>query len=263
MEADMVALQQIEYIERFHLLFLAQLGRKLDKQCYALKGGCNLRFFFKSIRYSEDMDMDVQNISASELRGRVAGILKSAGVLQSLAAHAMHIEHVTESKQTETTQRWKFGLLIPGSSAPAPTKIEFSRRRPFTDAVLENVDPLLIRALGLAPILACHYPAAAAWRQKIQALATRSVTQARDVFDLNLLLNSGAIVAADATSSLPHGLLQEAEQRCLAMRFEDFKSQVLSYLAPDHQTMYDDPKVWDHVVLRVSEALQGANDEND
>ena len=43
-------LQQIEYIERFHLLFLAQLGQKLDKRFYALKGGCNLRFFFKSIR---------------------------------------------------------------------------------------------------------------------------------------------------------------------------------------------------------------------
>ena len=73
----MHALQQIEYIERFHLLFLARLGQKLDKRFYALKGGCNLRFFFKSIRYSEDMDLDVQTIPVSELRGRVAGILKS------------------------------------------------------------------------------------------------------------------------------------------------------------------------------------------
>ena len=46
----MHTLQQIGYIERFHLLFLAQLGQKLDKRFYALKGGCNLRFFFKSIR---------------------------------------------------------------------------------------------------------------------------------------------------------------------------------------------------------------------
>jgi len=32
----------IQYVELFHLLFLDQLGRKLDKRFYALKGGCNL-----------------------------------------------------------------------------------------------------------------------------------------------------------------------------------------------------------------------------
>lgn len=121
-------LQQFGYIERFHLLFMAYLGQKIDKRFYALKGGCNLRFFFKSIRYSEDMDMDVQTIAVNELRGRVAGILKSAPFLQALTAHGINFEHVTESKQTETTQRWKFGLLVPGSATPAPTKIEFSRR---------------------------------------------------------------------------------------------------------------------------------------
>lgn len=253
----MHALQQIGYIERFHLLFLAQLGQKLDKRFYALKGGCNLRFFFKSMRYSEDMDLDVQTIPVSELRGRVAGILKSVPFLQALAIHGMNIEHVTAAKQTETTQRWKFGLLTTVSATPVPTKIEFSRRRPFDDAVLENVDPLLVRSLGLPPILACHYPATVAWRQKIQALASRSATQARDIFDLDLLLSSGAVVPANETVSLPADLLQEAEQRCLAMRFGDFKSQVLSYLAPDHQAAYDNSDVWDHMVLRVTEALRG------
>lgn len=253
----MHALKQIGYIERFHLLLLAQLGQKFDKRFYALKGGCNLRFFFKSVRYSEDMDLDVQTIPVSELRGRVAGILKSAPFLHTLAVYGMSLEHVTEAKQTETTQRWKFGLLTPGSALPAPTKIEFSRRRPFDNAVLENVDPLLVRSLGLPPILTSHYPAPVAWRQKIQALATRSATQARDLFDLDLLLNSGAVVPANETLSLPAGLLQEAEHRCLAMRFGDFKSQVLSYLAPDHQAAYDNPEVWDHMVLRVTEALRG------
>jgi predicted nucleotidyltransferase component of viral defense system len=46
-------------IELFHLLFLRQIEGKLDKKLYALKGGCNLRFFFKSIRYSEDIDFDI------------------------------------------------------------------------------------------------------------------------------------------------------------------------------------------------------------
>ncbi|HPK68679.1 MAG TPA: hypothetical protein PKY11_02195, partial [Kiritimatiellia bacterium] len=46
-------------VELFHLILLDLLGRKTDRKLYALKGGCNLRFFLKSIRYSEDMDIDV------------------------------------------------------------------------------------------------------------------------------------------------------------------------------------------------------------
>ncbi len=37
----------IRYVELFQLLFLDQLGRRLDQRHFALKGGCNLRFFFK------------------------------------------------------------------------------------------------------------------------------------------------------------------------------------------------------------------------
>jgi predicted nucleotidyltransferase component of viral defense system len=49
-------------IEIFHLLFLRAFGARVDKSLFALKGGCNLRFFFKSVRYSEDMDLDIRTM---------------------------------------------------------------------------------------------------------------------------------------------------------------------------------------------------------
>ena len=49
-----------EHVELFHLHFLEQFGLKTDKRLYALKGGCNLRFFLKSIRYSQDIDLDIK-----------------------------------------------------------------------------------------------------------------------------------------------------------------------------------------------------------
>ena len=61
----------VQYVELFHLLLLDQLGRKLDKRHFALKGGCNLRFFLKSIRYSEDMDLDAQTVPPDVLQERV------------------------------------------------------------------------------------------------------------------------------------------------------------------------------------------------
>ena len=60
-----------QFVELFHLLFINQLGRKLNKRFYALKGGCNMRFFFKSPRYSEDIDLDVQSIDVAFLREKV------------------------------------------------------------------------------------------------------------------------------------------------------------------------------------------------
>ena len=256
----MSRLTHVQNIELFHLLFLAHAGQTLDKRCYALKGGCNLRFFLGSIRYSEDMDFDVQKVSAADLRDRVNRVLASKAFRQALALRDMELEHVTESKQTETTQRWKFGLVTPAASLPVPTKIEFSRRKAFSDAVLENVTPALLRSSGLPPLLVSHYPAGPAWRQKVGALAHRTVTQARDVFDLHLLAASGLVEPARANATLPSALLHEAAQLCLAVDFETFKGQVLSYLTADQQPTYDDPDVWDAMVLKVADSLRGGHE---
>ena len=46
-----------QVVEMFHLVFLRALVAKGDdKALFALKGGCNLRFYFGSLRYSEDID---------------------------------------------------------------------------------------------------------------------------------------------------------------------------------------------------------------
>lgn len=60
------------------LVFLRALVAKgEDKGLVALKGGCNLRFFFGSTRYSEDMDLDVVVIAKETLRNKVERLLKS------------------------------------------------------------------------------------------------------------------------------------------------------------------------------------------
>ena len=42
--------------EIFHIAFLRQFAKKFKPSFYALKGGVNMRLYFKSPRYSEDMD---------------------------------------------------------------------------------------------------------------------------------------------------------------------------------------------------------------
>jgi hypothetical protein len=244
----------IALVEQFHLLFLAQLGRRVKPALYVLKGGCNLRFFHRSARYSEDMDLDLGRVAPSVFRDRVRELLASRPFAQALEARGMAVERVSEPKQTETTQRWKIALRPSGSAAPLPTKIECSRRGIEDGVVVGSVDASIASAYRLPPFLVSHYDGAAALRQKFGALAGRQETQARDVFDLHVLLAGGA--AGGRGWGAGTDVVERACSNALSIDFRTFRSQVLSYLEPGAQAQYDSPQAWDAVVLEVVEALR-------
>jgi hypothetical protein len=180
-----------QYVELFHLLFLDFLGRKLDKRYCVLKGGCNLRFFMKSFRYSEGMDIDVQGVSKGKLAENVDSILTSRSFSQVLQIHEIALAKHSPPEQTDTMQRWKMLLRVGGIDALLNTKTEFSRRDVNREYAFEAIDPQLIDTYSLTPILANHYTRHAAYKQKVEALIARSVTQARDVFDLSQIKRYG------------------------------------------------------------------------
>lgn len=244
--------------ELFHLVLLDMLGRKVDKQHHALKGGCNLRFFFKSIRYSQDMDLDVSTALSKERLQKVMNrILESKTIEQILDVKGIRIQEKSSPKQTETTQRWKLALSVPGSRAFFRTRIEFSRRGMKTGLAFDSVDPNLIRTYELSPILASHYQREEAFVQKVVALAIRRQIQARDVFDLYQLLSSGANPVA-AYDEVPE-YLERARNNAWAVSYDMFKSQVISFLHPEYQAQYSSQELWDNIILTVAEALGGSN----
>jgi predicted nucleotidyltransferase component of viral defense system len=242
------------HIEQFHLLFLAVLNRGADKRSFVVKGGCNLRFFHRSVRYSEDMDLDVAGIEVHSLRDRVRAILASLPLRQNLESRGIEIEHVTEHKQTPTVQRWKLGLRTALHRQPVPTKIEFSRRGLDEGVEFGSVDPTLIGTYRLTPFMASHYGAAAALRQKVGALAHRKETQARDVFDLHHLLAIGT--PAETLQGVNPETTALARARAASIDFPVFKSQVLSYLGADDQARFNASDAWETMVLEVLEALE-------
>jgi len=242
-------------IEVFHLIFVAHLGRRVDKALFAIKGGCNLRFFCRSIRYSEDIDFDIRTMGTGTLANNVDTILASSAFRQVLRATLIEVEHVTSAKQTDTTQRWKPGIRLAGGPT-IPTKIEFSRRRGLDSGhQLEPVDPVLIRTYQLYPVLSQHYSLEASFRQKIGALSRRTVTQARDIFDLKLLLDAGA-----GQEKLPKDIAAEipkAVENAMTIGFDEFSGQVRAYLAADYQEYYGTKKVWEMLQQQVVDALEG------
>jgi predicted nucleotidyltransferase component of viral defense system len=245
----------VQAIEAFHLALLRILEARLDRANWVVKGGVNLRAWFGSRRYSEDLDLDVIRMAQHLLRERVDKALLSRPLADLLATQGLEIVRVSKPKQTETTQRWKIELKASGVSVPLHTKVEFSRRGArLEEHALEPVRGDVVRPYGIPAPTINHYTARAAIRQKIQALASRSEIQARDIWDLEHLLRT---TQADPRP-LPRQLrllVPEAVQRALSLGYDTFKAQVVPYLAEEDQGLYGSREAWDRICELVAERL--------
>lgn len=248
-----------QHVELFHLLFLSQLGRKLDKQLYALKDGCNMRFYFNSIRYSEDMDFDIQIINKDTLTRNINQILNSIPFRSILRANHLEIQTFSSPKLTETTQRWKILLNSSSSTLALNTKIEFSRRSLDNDIQFETINPQILKTYSLPPIMSNHYSFQIMYEQKIIALALRNETQARDIFDLYFLICAGKMLNRTSKDTLTY--LNKAMTNAMSVSFTDFKGQVIAYLPDEHQRQYNDPKAWNSIVENVVQSLEDQQNE--
>ncbi len=243
--------------EIFHLEFLKWLNRESKVKNYILKGGSNLRFFFNSIRYSEDMDLDVCNIEVEMLKEVVIKILKSSSFGDGLKVFGIDrivAPDMSKAKQTNTTQRFKVHLLT-FSGEDLFTKVEFSRRGIRGDAVVDTVSNSILRSYKSPPILASHYDGYSALIQKIDALATRSMVQARDVFDI-YTLSSQLMPGKINKSRLAKVKINKAYQRIFEIGFNQYRDTVVSYLSSDDQALYGNSDLWDEVKLKVASFIE-------
>ena len=242
-----------QVIEVFHLLFLRVLAS--DRQdWFVLKGGANIRYFFDSERYSNDIDLDFYGREAWKVGETVNKILEGT-VLKSLAqAQKIAIAQTSAPKQTDITRRWKVGLAAEGHVDQIRTKIEFSNRNGASDDILFEVVPnSIVQPYGVLAPSVVHYGETAAIEQKIAALALRSETKARDVFDLDLLLRRRATGnTAESAPTSQHAA--DAALRALEIPYGNFDTEVVPFLDVEIAALYDELE-WDQMRTRVASSL--------
>jgi hypothetical protein len=243
-----------ESVELLHLHVVRLLAVGRQQGSLAIKGGCNLRFYFGSPRYSEDLDLDVLGGSSTGLKERMDGVLAGRPLREALAVAGIRIARTSVPKQTETTQRWKLQLEIDGRDVPVHTKIECSRRERRDDAVLEAVDARLVAHYRLMPLLACHYPLRAALTQKVGALIGRRTVQARDVFDLSVLF--AQLGPSPSGLHEPRPRVEAALERVWQVDYDEYRGQVAAYLEPAHAESMGGPDAWEALQLSVATALE-------
>ena len=78
--------------------------------------------------------------------------------------------------------------------------------------------------------------------------------QARDVFDLDLLLRRKPLAAGSVEAEL----LAKAAEHALMLPFDAFRDQVLPFLEPDAVELYEREEAWESMQTFVAEKLEQA-----
>ncbi|MEA1927471.1 MAG: nucleotidyl transferase AbiEii/AbiGii toxin family protein [Candidatus Auribacterota bacterium] len=248
--------------EIFHLEFLRELVKAIPSSTFVLKGGSNIRFFFGSIRYSEDMDIDVREIPVHKLQSKCLEIINSRTLLNRL--NTFGIEDIVPpdmryAKQTETVQRFKVHLIT-SSGEDLFTKIEFSRRGFDPAYKSEAISNAVLAGYYLPPLIIPHYQAEAVLKQKINALVSRKKVEARDVFDLFTLSPRSENLQIKNILTLSSEVTRLARERVYSIDYRQYRGQVVEYLSYEDRNYYDTPEMWDEirlVVLGLLKRLEG------
>ncbi len=238
--------------EIFHLECLRRLGKMVNLSYYALKGGVNLRFFYNSFRYSEDMDLNVRIINVNTLQDKVMQILKSVSFQNNLRPFGIAQiipPDITKAKQTPTTQRFKVHLITP-QGEDFFTKIEFSRRKFKNNIKIETVSNTILREYKLVPLLVPHYDIVSMISQKVDALVARKIIQARDAFDVYILSTQIELSDKEKIKLNPKKINKSCEN-IYEISFEQFRDSVVSYLSVEEQKIYNSPQLWDEIKLKT------------
>lgn len=243
-----------QVIEIFHLLFLQVLtAHSRDK--FLLKGGANLRYFFGSVRYSNDIDFDILDKRGGQVERNVDAVLAGRALRVLLGQFDLRVEESTKPKQAETTQRWKLSIAREDATGDlVRTKIEFSNRGVVNhDRIYETIPRQVVEPYAIRPASLSHYGPVAALEQKIAALALRSETKARDVFDLELLFRLRRTSDQPQAVDVSHAPL--AALRAREVTYASFRSEVVPFLDPDIAALYDGNEQWKNMCTTVSEEI--------
>ena len=240
-------------VELLHLAFLQVLPSHLPVGEYAVKGGANLRLFYESRRRSQDIDLDYLGDSFHDVDTKVDKALASRAFRDILRVAGVSMTEPTKPKQTNTARLWKF--TVNGSGGYLNTKIEFSARGGVEpERAFESARGDIGRGIGLRVVKAEHYLPPAAIRQKIQALAQRSQTEPRDVFDLDYLF--GAYPDAIKPGDVNRDLVKAAMDAALGIPYEAYEELVAEFIEDEFVDIYGRPEVWSDMALGVVERLE-------
>jgi len=163
------------------------------------------------------------------------------------------------NKDTETTFRYKFGVLMTGD-VRYPTKVEVSFRDRYAgdQSVVGVPDRRFFVDYGIEAVPVRSYRRDAAVRQKLDALGGRREAQARDVFDLSLLVSGvpDEALVGFLAGGLSRERLEEALKRAFTITFDEYEGTVLEFLDHAARGRYGTEDAWGDFQIQAAALVE-------
>ncbi len=252
----------IQAREAVHVLLLRELNHVVGGSATTLKGGVNLRLFWGSERYSEDMDLDGDPEFSAAIRTRIRSTIEEGQLVRDLRLLGLRGIDPGEgpNKDTDTVFRYKFNVLG-GGDVRYSTKVEVSFRPKHSADVIEQgladrsiTDRYLPQAQTLN---VSHYGRLAAERQKLVALSGRAIVQARDVFDLHVLgFHTRQSDWSELAAQVEPDTLASGLDRALEISYSEFEGQVVEFLSDEARGRFGGRSAWEGIQLTVAQGIE-------
>jgi len=245
-----------QVVESFHLALMTVLGARGGRDAFVLKGGASLRFFLKSIRYSEDVDIDVPAMEQWRFTDRIKTAVEGETLARLLALLGTTMSQGYRKDASATKEDWSFELAHPDVPLPVWTRLEVSYREYdypvdswFPDRPASDIMAPYARVLR-APVI-MRYRIPIAMSQKVRALYGRKETQPRDVFDLDFLFRGWP----DRPTDLEEAEIGTAVDRIFEIGYGEYASRVVTMLDPALASLYETEEAWGDMQQGVIDAL--------
>lgn len=122
-------------------------------------------------------------------------------------------------------------------------------------APMEIIDPAVARQYRKLAYRCRHHPGEVAVIQKIKALAGRTVTQARDVFDLAILFSGGYMLSTAQQPLITRQQLTRAIDCLMGLTWDDYRGQVVEFLDSESRSEYGTESAWKSLQALVLDTL--------
>lgn len=161
--------------EFVQLLFLNHLSRSDQNGHFYFKGGTAIRFIYKGIRFSEDLDFTVIDLDPDKTTPVVEKVTRDIN---------QEINTVIKPLKTLAGKSFRLFVNTPLHPQPIPIKIDLS----FRESVLQPSKSVIVSDYPLVfTQLTYHYYSAEILAEKVRALMHRH--KSRDLYDLWYLLS--------------------------------------------------------------------------
>lgn len=209
---------------------LAAIFSETVRHELVLKGGMAMRAALGSTRMTKDIDLGQ---SPEIPLARLQSVMREA-IKKALSTNLLRDVVVSEPKQTDTVGRWKINGQTDGGSHVQLT-VEVSRRGLPPENHIKTVNYVPPTEYGVPPTLIDVYDLQAMAATKVQALLGDNRMVARDLFDLNLLIEMKvqppvALLTGLGTDYLETAL-NDLWSKVDLFTYEQFKAEIFPFVS--------------------------------